>query len=192
MNHYYGCILPLNLISFNAVENNEKVNLNWQTTNETNVDYFNIQRLAKSSTFINNNDFINIGQLPAKNISSSYLFPDDLTSIDKSISSFFYRLEIVDKNGDKTYSEIKQISINPNKELYSVYPNPSSNYINIQGSNIKNVWIKDFTGKTVIHNEYKNAVSQIHLPIVALKNGVYFLQILNSKGAIHNEKIIVQ
>ncbi len=192
VNHYNGCILPLNLISFNAIGNNEKVNLCWQTTNEINVDYFNVQKLANSSATNNNNDFINIGQLPAKKISSSYLYQDDLMSIDKSITSFSYRLEIVDKNGDKTYSEIKQISNKAMKELYSVYPNPSSSYINIQGNDIKEVSIKDFAGKILINNRYKNALSQIHLPIVSLKLGVYFLQIINNNGAMHIEKILVQ
>jgi len=91
----------------------------WETSTEINVSHFNVQRSADGITFYT------IGKINAKG-ASKYSFIDN-TNLSGVV---YYKLEIVDKNGSKTYSEIKELSI-INYQL-SITPNPTNGLINIQ------------------------------------------------------------
>jgi len=95
----------------------------WGTSTEINTAYFNVQRSTDGITFFN------IGKVMAKGASGyKYIDNTNLTGV------VYYRLEIVDKNGSKTYSEVKELSI-INYQL-SIAPNPAKDYITVIGSNI--------------------------------------------------------
>ncbi|KAI9431255.1 hypothetical protein F5148DRAFT_1296093 [Russula earlei] len=108
-------VLPLNLLSFNAVYTNGVVNTSWTTANEVNTSNFVVERSADGS------HFTGIGTVAARNTISvnSYTF-DDIAPLE-GVS--YYRLKMSDKDGSYTYSPVVMI----NRVLaasFNCYPNP--------------------------------------------------------------------
>lgn len=111
--------LGLDLLSFAGVYRAEKTTLQWTTTNEVNIERFEIQRSFTGT------DFATIGQvMPRGRIGTvaQYEFIDPLNNM--AANTFFYRLLIREKDGKISYSKIllfkrdakagNSISINPN------------------------------------------------------------------------------
>ncbi|HEY9113714.1 MAG TPA: LamG-like jellyroll fold domain-containing protein [Bacteroidales bacterium] len=77
---------------------------------------------------------------------------------------------------------------NSNRE-FSVYPNPTSNLINISAKNSNNYSIKIFDqlGKLVLIDQNSETVD-----ISNMSNGLYYIEIENSEGKRFSQKIIKQ
>jgi len=143
----------------------------WGTSTEINTAYFNVQRSTDGITFFN------IGKVMAKGASGyKYIDNTNLTGV------VYYRLEIVDKNGSKTYSEVKELSI-INYQL-SIAPNPAKDYITVIGSNIKQVIISDVSGRILLKSTEKK------IDVRSLVSGTYIVQIETKSGNHVTEKLI--
>jgi hypothetical protein len=120
-------ILPVKLSSLIAYKNNHTIKLSWQTAEELNTSFFDIERSYDNKTFIS------IGEVAAKGEASLYHFTDNE---DVNInSSVFYRLRIVDKDGSISYSQIVIIKPSSIKTLDNVKLYPS-----ILSSNNNTLW----------------------------------------------------
>ena len=170
--------LPVTIKSFKASPTppkeglTEQVLVSWETAEEINVLYFNVQRST------NGKDFSNIGAINAKG-ASIYNFTDDKLP---SNSILYYRLEIIDKNGYVSYSEIKQINLPGNNEI-SIYPNPGKDYVTVSG-NIKQVVVRDISGRVLVQSKEKR------IDIRGLMNGTYFITIETTNGNKTVQKLI--
>lgn len=72
------------------------------------------------------------------------------------------------------------------KEKVQMFPNPVSDYINIQGlDNAKNMVITNMTGQEILKTDFKN-----RLNVTRLVKGIYFLRITNSDGQTYDLKFI--
>jgi hypothetical protein len=186
VNHYNGCILPVDLISFGAIKDNKTVKLNWQTGSEINLSHFNIQRSTDG------NHFENIGVVKATNqIGNQYRF-NNLLTIPYSSTTFYYRLEIVDKDGIVTYSEIKKVEITNEQVFIKVYPNPATNDIKIDGKNICQICLKDITGRILHKQVYRSPIGSTQLKVSNIAIGILFLEIQTLDGILHTQKVIIQ
>ena len=76
-------------------------------------------------------------------------------------------------------------------EIYDhIYPNPATNYINIQSESlIKTISILDFTGKEVANEKAHNKLYQLNTS--KLKSGIYLLMI-ETEAAIYTERMIIE
>ncbi len=85
--------LPLTLLNFTGVKQLDIIQLKWQTTNEINTSYFNVQR---STDALN---FTTVGVVKANNTSSinNYSYPDNIAGL--SAEKLYYRLQEVDIDG---------------------------------------------------------------------------------------------
>ncbi len=131
----------------------------WETASEINVAYFNVQRSLDGVTFET------VGTVKSKG-ASSYSFiapPPPEGGIE------YFRLEVVDKNGALSYSEIKELRID-NGELM-ISPNPAKDFIIISGGNVKAVRISDVSGRMVL------TTNTSKIDIRSLLKGVYFIEI---------------
>ena len=191
VNHYNACVLPVKLVSFNAQKENSKVNINWQTGEEINTVYFNVQRSVKSNLNNTLDNFTTIGKLDANNTASNYLYKDDISNITGS-KGLLYRLEIVDKNGSKTYSNIKEIFLDPNESTVTVFPNPASDYLYIKSSRIKQIKITDIAGRVLLKQSFDNANSIFNLPVKSLPKGIVLLEVTNANMKISTQKVLIQ
>ena len=167
------------------------MNINWQTSEEVNTAYFNVQRLVKSYENNTLDNFITIGKLNANNVASNYFLKDDVSNLLGS-KELLYRLEIVDKNGDKSYSSIKQIILDANKIEVAIFPNPASNYINVKGSKIKHIRIKDLAGRVILEYSFNNTNSIINIPVKAIPKGIVLLEVTNADMKVSTQKVLIQ
>ena len=150
--------LPLKLISFSGVYHNEKAVLQWTTTEEFNIEKFEIQRS------FNGTDFIPIGYVSPRGgfgVTTPYEFTDNLQNV--STTTFFYRLLISDKDGKISYSRVllfrkatnavNSISINPNPVTGVALVN-----INYSSKAIAEFRVVDMNGKIVLRQ--RNSILQ--------------------------------
>lgn len=177
--------LPVKLISFTGSYRNQATSLNWQTENELNFAKFEVERSGTGS------DYKSIGmkQSTATNASrQAYQYTDDLSAVSGNI--FYYRLKMIDKDGQFKYSNvimirkesksINGVALNPNPVLNGMatvrFTSSATNTINFR--------VVDMNGKTVLQQQNKvydgnNSISLNNLD--RLQPGVYLLQMANGE-----------
>jgi len=158
----------------NGIQKNGVANI-WETSTEINTAYYNVQRSADGV------NFEIVGTVRAKG-AGSYSYTD-LTPIPspKERDILYYRLEVVDKNGSVTYSDIKEISIS--NSPFSIFPNPAKDVVNISGKNISGVKVSDVVGRVLINLSFNNVTN----PTISLKElsvGVYYLSVTTTDGQV--------
>ncbi|HMN49072.1 MAG TPA: T9SS type A sorting domain-containing protein [Ignavibacteriaceae bacterium] len=177
----FNTTVPVELTSFTAVSNGNKVTLNWSTATETNNQGFEIQRNQNgnwtSIAFKNGAGTTTNAQ--------SYSFVDDLISVKHGKVS--YRLKQIDFNGASKYSQVVEVELNSMPLSYSLdqnYPNPfnPSTKISYQlpQSGFVSLKVYNAIGKEVatLVNEEKSAGNyEINFSANGLSSGIYFYTI---------------
>ncbi|MBL7766415.1 MAG: T9SS type A sorting domain-containing protein [Chitinophagaceae bacterium] len=159
--------LPLQLISFTATTQDAAHLLQWETANETDVDYFDIERSE------NGVDFFKVGDHAAKNqIKNQYQFTDIQAKANQT-ASIYYRLKMMDRDGKFVYSWVIEVKNDINGEL-SLYPNPVTDLLQIKAQEDMHISLLDVQGK-VIRRQFITA--GIHsMNVNGLSAGVYFIR----------------
>ena len=152
--------------------------LSWNTTLETNLHAFEIERSA------NGVDFSSIGSVRAVGNSSTYLHYGYNDKLPKAGTNF-YRLRIMDVNGAYKYSNIIVINVLIRGiSITDVYPNPFLDKVqmNIVTESVQPIQISliDYSGRTfrVEHHTSQQGANNITLgQLSGLQKGVYMLVI---------------
>ncbi|MEO5570174.1 MAG: hypothetical protein ABIT08_05690, partial [Bacteroidia bacterium] len=116
--------LPVKLISFKAVLENNIVNLSWVTASEINNDYFNVERSTDGKSFVS---IIKVKGAGSTSVLHQYKATDAPVS-----GTYYYRLKQTDFNGQFAFSYIeavdrKENSLSENSlAIKSISPNPFS------------------------------------------------------------------
>lgn len=170
-------ILPIELISFNALQKERLVELNWATATEKNNDYFSIER---------SNDGVNfklIQTIKGAGTTGNAMF---YSSIDYSPlpGLSYYRLKQTDYDGKSTYSQIISINCQNDKDLkFDIVPNPTSEN---QKTNILlgfipkrdvSVLIYDINGLLIYEATKKIDTANFEIP-KEFSKGVYLVKII--------------
>lgn len=121
--------LPVTLLTFNGEMNDEgNIDLNWETADEQDNDYFQVQRSENGS-----GDWESMGFVTGSGYSDDiirYSFTDDNVSKDEGF--LYYRLKQVDFNGAFEYSPVIAVAVNSElfeaEKSWKVFPNPSNGY----------------------------------------------------------------
>ena len=102
----------------------------------------------------------------------------------------YYRLKIVDKDGSKTYSEIRNVELAIRNGGISVYPNPAKEQVTITCKNAKEILVIDYLGRTV----YQSTVDSRPLTVNTkqLVKGIYVVKAMMNNGQIKTEKLVVE
>lgn len=185
-------LLPATLLSFNGFLNNNNANLLWKVTEEINVSHYNIQRSY------NGTDFSTVGiQSAAQNntaIGKTYRYTDPLHSIPASTQVIYYRLEIVDKDGQKKYSNIIHFPVNTFPLLISPNPGDGNFSMTIKGKKFENEFyinIFDYTGrkifskKTLMQGNYYE--EKFSLKVVS---GTYLIEVSDGTQKVVQKLIV--
>lgn len=179
--------LEVQLLSFNAEKNNNKVSLDWQTAYEQVGTKYELQRSSdlKNWTSIQN---ITVNQVTTEH---SYIDVDPLPGVS------YYRLKTQDPEGAVTYSQTRKIEYG-DPLLLKLAPNPAHNIVKLNINNaitsIANLQVTDMNGK-VVHQQsvtLQKGGNSIALPFVQkLLPGVYIVQ-LDLDTKTYTEKLIVR
>ena len=188
--------LPITLLSFKAVKNNDVVDLIWKTATETNNDYFTIE---KTNDGVN---FETVVKVKGAGTSSKAI---DYKSVDpkpyKGIS--YYRLKQTDFDGKYTYSQLEVVDfsdVNRASE-FTVFPNPSNgDFITVKSNlNFKPleeiiISIKQINGQevysSVINAQKDGTVSNIIYLEQRFASGSYIVTGTTKEKTYHQMLII--
>jgi len=183
--------LPVTLSNFKATVDNNNSEISWSTSSEENLNQFEVTRS------IDGKKFTTIGSVNAignSNEINAYNFSDvNVSNI--GASTIYYQLRMVDENGDYRFSNIAHVKFNNAISTVSVYPNPTSDYLNISLNETvvveSAISIMDANGKAVALKTPSNSnESSIQLDIRQLENGIYFINILSNDGSLTSAKFI--
>lgn len=169
--------LPVELIYFEGKMIDEhSAELLWSTASETNNDRFHIERSRSA------NDWTEIGTVFGAGNSSdiiNYSFIDH--HADLNSGGWYYRLRQVDFDGTYEYSSIIYIENTTGELTFDLYPNPSSDEINIRGidSTLYGIGIADSSGKNVTSHVNISTQSTFLnvIDISKLDAGTYILRV---------------
>jgi PKD repeat protein len=157
-------LLSISRLDFDGYHRNGGNVLNWETFDEKNNDYFEIERSTDGSAFdpigrVN-------GVLNSNTSSNKYSFTDPLAGVaDKD--RLYYRLKIVDVFGRIEYSKIIVITNKTDKKelILSLQPNPFTNAvtatIQLREANTINMQLIDMTGRT-LYRDQRSLPAGIH------------------------------
>ncbi len=179
--------LPIELLSFNAIENKNKVDLFWSTASEINNDYFEVE---KSVDGIN---FIVIDRIKGAGNSNTTLH---YKTIDNNpyIGINYYRIKQVDFDGTSSYSEIIALNFKSKEHIISIYPNPAKEFLtitNLMENNHYIIQIFDISGKLVVSENINNSISHT-LNIKYLTSGFYTLQVYSENDILYTNKLLIK
>lgn len=162
--------LPVDFLKLEANLYDNKVQFFWETVNEFNNNYFEVQRSNNGKIWENVEKTNSVGNT---NEATNYQIIDSepLSGIS------YYRLKIVALDGSHTFSDAVEIVNNENSE-FLLFPNPSANgiisIIKAKNALNKNLEFFDIHGKlvkSIALIENKTTIST-----ETLKKGVYFIQ----------------
>jgi len=189
--------LPIELLSFEAICNNNSVNLLWSTASEKNNDYFTIERSSDGITFQtvltvkgagNSNQVINYSAVDVQPLGGIA----------------YYRLKQTDYDGKFEYSQIIVTcngSLGNTNGNINVYPNPASSgesvFLNMDGFKDKEILL------VVINTLGEQLYSKVILtdvsgftfeaidPYSRLAPGVYYI-VGSSNNNLFNKKVVIK
>lgn len=185
-NYLLSGTLPVKLISFNASVNlDQTVQLAWMTNLDDHANYFGIEKSSDNKHFteIHRTTAFKTGDYAAE-----YEYTDEhpINGIN------YYRLKIVDDDGEYSYSAINMIRIN-NVKAPSLYPNPASGIVKIEKGTdkVQSVRFYNEMGQLVKSVSNKNGDNILIMPVNALSNGLYFVEI-RTINDIFREEILIK
>jgi len=174
-------VLPIDLLYFKGVCNNNKVELRWQTASEKNNYYFQIER---SLDGVNFNQIAIVEGSGNSNSVKNYAFND--TDILKQ--SYYYRLVQFDYDGQKSISNIIYVSINcidKSLEISNAYFNSFTgdlaiSFLSNQSENI-DISVVDIFGRLIFSKNQitTEGYNDYRFNVGFLSKGIYIITISN-------------
>ncbi len=179
--------LPIELLKFNAENQDTKVALTWATATERNTNYFYVER---STDAIN---WQKISQVKAAENSSKTLYyeTDDNEPL---FGNSYYRLKIIDLDNSFSYSPIKSIYRTKKEAFVVFYPNPTIGIVNLSSSYSSNqikFKIFDVTGKELTVNITNQTDDKITFDFSTLAKGLYFINVSAHDGTEFSSNRII-
>lgn len=129
-------ILPIRLLQFTGTASNKKAQLNWQTTQENNSSYFELQRSTDG------NNFETIATATAKGSTiNDYEHTDDLFFY--TYQTVYYRVKMVAVDGSFQFSQVVILQLNTTtKNNVKAWPLPFTSNLNVSYNSELNEAVK--------------------------------------------------
>ncbi len=186
--------LPVDLVSFTAREDNNKVLLDWQTASEINNDFFEVQRSEDGD------NWEVIGQVDGNGTINEVL-NYDYTDNRPLFGTSYYRLRQVDFDGQFEYSSVQSVTIEfdgPDLQV-SLYPNPTTKHninlrlVSLNNRNKVKLRLIDMSGKVFLDEFVEISKFNKDQKIKAhteLHKGIYILEV-DQNGIVSKHKVII-
>ncbi|MBW7868636.1 MAG: T9SS type A sorting domain-containing protein [Brumimicrobium sp.] len=169
-------ILPVEWLNFKAVSKDRKNSLYWMTASEHNNAYFTIERSVDGVHWkkVGTHDGAgNSSQI------SSYKMIDEYPPAGIS----YYRISQTDFDGKQSYYEhilSVQDDFMETEEHIEIYPNPTSDYLNvITTAEMNELHVSNIMGKEITQDIDVTSTGKgiMHLDVQRLPKGIYLLEI---------------
>ncbi len=183
--------LPVTVSDFAGIQTGETNTLFWEVQKEENINFYEIEKSADLASFAS---MCQVAAVADEGGAHDYELVDEAPALDN-----YYRLKIVDYNGNITYHnkvvrikrEVKQVT------QATIFPNPAVSAINLQipdlveGDDLT-VLIYDMRGRAVLSTKIIQAQDQnIKLDINKLNVGQYIVRYVNETSrAVNSLKFI--
>lgn len=187
-----GGVLPVTLLSFDAQNVRNKVQLKWETTPNSTTDHFEIEKSNSS------NQFQNIGAIPAtEGIMSDNSIKYTFTDNNLSDNTSYYRLKMFDLSGTISYSKIISVQPGETSNKIQVYPTMSGGTFYIKSpERITNPQISlfDLNGKLIAEKKPGTLNAGTAVPLTfsnIITKGVFVLKISIDGTPVSIQKVII-
>ncbi|HSC54611.1 MAG TPA: T9SS type A sorting domain-containing protein [Phnomibacter sp.] len=177
-------VLPLQLKSFTAAAIQDGAKLSWSTSSEQNTIHFVIERSVDGSYF---HPTAKIAAAGNSQTSRNYLLLDNLTKVPHG-GTVFYRLQMVDKDGSATYSNVQTVKLTKANIGAALLTNPVQSEARIMyqaGANENlNFRLLDSHGRLVSQQQSQVVAgsNQIRISTANLAKGMYLLEVSSKAG----------
>ncbi len=164
---YWGFVtLPLHLNSFTAIKNNNQVNVNWNTSAESDMDHYEVERSTDGSVFYA------LKNIQSRNTASaSYSYTDE----NPVAGTSYYRLKMQENTGEKNYSKIVSINF-PKYTTIRLSPSPWARGTDLLISNpakeLLNIEFYDGAGQAI--GKTSTTTTQVIMPETTNKGVIYY------------------
>jgi hypothetical protein len=176
--------LPIELLTFTARPDEEKVLLEWTTATETGNAYFTIERSKDGR------QFEAIAQVPGAGNSASPLVYA-LTDENPLIGQSYYRLRQTDYNGDFSFSNMESVFMNQTAGGdIQYFPNPVSGMLQIYATKGANLSLLNAFGQQVA-TAVEAGEGYWQLDTTHLPHGMYVLQ-AGHGNRVESYKVVVR
>jgi hypothetical protein len=182
--------LPFTLTDFKArVLPNGTIGLSWKTMDESNVSHFTIQRSPDGTTW---QDAGAVAAQGSFSLENSYSFTDLTPFPVKDL----YRLQVVDNDGNLSYSGVLVVDVTGINITLLVYPNPATDQVTVRFSGISGIvtlQLLNIEGKVLLQKRSGSAGGgSFSLPVSMYPPGYYLVKVLTNGHVIHTEKLVIQ
>ncbi|HTL82596.1 MAG TPA: FG-GAP-like repeat-containing protein [Bacteroidia bacterium] len=185
--HGQAGVLPIELLNFDAVANNDHVDLNWSTATETDNHFFTIEKTRDGNSY----ETVDVVQ-GAGNSTTQLNY--SATDPNPYPGTSYYRLKQTDFNGHFTYSELRPVTFMSDASVFSVYPNPSNGTFNLNcpgtEDDLLQLNIFDVAGQLIMSKSGSRA--ELDRETFQLAQGVYSVQVILGEQKFHQSLIVVQ
>jgi fibronectin-binding autotransporter adhesin len=171
--------LAIHLGDFSGVNMGDKNLLEWNTLDEQEGDYFEIERSGDGKTFSKS------GAQPAKGSGAAqYKFWDEMPLAGNN----YYRLTMISKDGKRDYSRIVRLFVSKDGAIaIELYPNPVKNtlQVDIKGPLSGKAFLSlvDMTGRILLHKPVTTASEQLDMQ--SLSPGIYQVRYTDGQRSIN-------
>jgi len=167
-------VLPISLLSFsgNYSMNTRSTDLAWATETEISNHYFFIERST---------DGINWQTIDTTAGSGNTSSTKYYTTIDPHppVGTNYYKLIQEDFDGHKQTCNVIPVFV-PSPKVTTLYPNPVSGTLNIDGDNLQSILIYNMLGQTIWAGNATD--SKISVDVSSFPNGLYIVQTTDKTG----------
>ncbi|MCP4437673.1 MAG: T9SS type A sorting domain-containing protein [Aureispira sp.] len=184
-------LLPLDLQSFSVHLENKQGLINWVTSNEQNVAYFEIERSANAV------DFESIGEVQATNGTKDETNYYQLIDQSPLLGQSYYRIRIVEQDGSSALSPVKALSFeNDQVANLAIQPNPFQDKLKVSFESPNQT-----TVKLALYNNLGHVVYEVEkkvnegfnnvtiLPQKEWVKGAYILQLKSEQFTVQKKVI---
>lgn len=176
----FNIVLPVKFLSFFALKNGDDAKLNWTVESDENNRYFEIERSTDGRVFKT------IGKVDAK---ANGKTTNTYETVDAGITKLganlvYYRIKQTDKNGELTYSNVKNLNNVKKSTPVQLFPNPVKNVtkvvVDADAAGKGSIIIRDVTGKMVrqINAQFVKGINQQDINVADLASGDYNVQVI--------------
>jgi len=178
-------VLPVSELTFNGTRKDADALLTWNTREELNTAYFEVERS------INGQSFSNVGKVAAAGTGGIHRYEfTDYGIINLNVPVVYYRLKQVDK--DSRFAQSRTIALNTGeKNTILFYPNPVHDETVLLISSEKpyrlQARIVDNAGRVIKRQQWdiRTGNNTLNVDVSSLASGTYYLEL---RGEMINER----